>query len=585
MSSLDQNATRYFDDIGNFLDRKILPAKDTRDADNWYSKCIHKIHDEWIKNNATSQENIAEGLIMDIHGNRLFHVEENKRIINDSWGVSLSLCRDYCSRGHIKLATNFNRFAAGSTSYLLPCVCVGLGSPMLMTISLMITILNKTWIHKAFRSLRRRHKAYFREDRGNMSEKADAAVVIAESTRRGVTLSLVAQMSVAIIAWIFTAVGSLQTKVGNTEEALILSSGSLWIWLVPVIWGWILVGTQNKADTMQTALDDETRCGGYHPVIEVAGDFLADPPSSSVNAQNSVDGNEDSRRTSPPLWWIFNIAGFQKQEGPAFNYARTLTWINFANNLLIAFEDAIRLHELTPDGSQQPASQADSQPSPAGSQANPTHNNSTTSPPPHLYEYPNLEGFSRAKPIFWKNVAFSILMGILVQSGTTMLAFILAFETVVKGLGCRSGGYLIYGILSTAACVSLLVSAALSHVAMREYEKERFEKPPENGVGLGAHICRALAVFLRLLGCFLLVANTVWLLLISIWELIGFFDSCYCASTELSKKEAGWILLFKDTDALKEDAQAAWGVGIGLGFVLIFLAGAVFYLASRHKHQ
>ncbi|KAE9570665.1 hypothetical protein CGMCC3_g13256 [Colletotrichum fructicola] len=539
------------------------------------------------------------------------------------------------------MATNFNRFAAGSTSYLLPwlaltaqlpyetggidsdilSVCVGLGSPMLMTISLMITILNKTWIHKAFRSLKSRHRVYLREDRGKMSERADAAVVIAEvaqqaptrlkqteqslarevfldkherwwkqardyleSTRRGVTLSLVAQMSVAIIAWIFTAVGSLQTKVGNTEEALILSSGSLWIWLVPVIWGWILVGTQNKAETMQTALDDETGPDGYQPGIEVAGDFLADPPSSSVNAQDSVNGNEDSRRT-PPNLWIFNVAGFQKQEGPAFNYARTLTWINFANNLLIAFEDAIRPHELISAGPQQPASQADSQSSPAGSQANPTHNNSTTSPPPHLYEYSNLEELSGAKPIFWKNVAFSILMGILVQWGTTMLAFILAFETVVKGLGCRSGGYLIYGILSTAACVSLLVSAALSHVAMREYEKERFEKPPENGFGLGAHICRALAVFLRLLGCFLLVANTVWLLLISIWELIGFFDSCYCASTELSKKEAGWILLFKGTDALKEDAQAAWGVGIGLGFVLIFLAGAVFYLASRHKHQ
>ncbi|KAF5507262.1 hypothetical protein CGCA056_v013440 [Colletotrichum aenigma] len=337
---------------------------------------------------------------------------------------------------------------------------------------------------------------------------------------------------------------------------------------------------------MQTALDNETGHGGYRPGIEVAGDFLADPPSSSVNARNSGNGNDDSRRTPPDIWIIFNVAGFQKQEGPAFNYARTLTWINFANNLLIAFEDAIRPQNMTSAGPQQPAgSQADSQSSPAGSQANPTHINSTISPRRHLYEYSNLEELSGAKPIFWKNVAFSILMGILVQWGTTMLAFILAFETVVKGLGCRSGSYLIYGILSTAACVSLLVSAALSHVTMREYERTRFVERRENELGLGAHICKALAVVLRLLGCFLLVANTVWLLLISIWELIGFFDSCYCASTELSKKEAGWILLFKGADALKEDAQAAWGVGIGLGFVLIFVAGAVFYLASRHKHE
>lgn len=58
---------------------------------------------------------------------------------------------------------------------------------MLMTISLMITILNKTWIHKAFRSLRRRHRVYLGEDRGNMSERADAAVVIAEVAQQAPT--------------------------------------------------------------------------------------------------------------------------------------------------------------------------------------------------------------------------------------------------------------------------------------------------------------------------------------------------------------------------------------------------------------
>lgn len=53
-----------------------------------------------------------------------------------------------------------------------------------------------------------------------------------ESTRRGVTSSLVAQLSVAIISWILTVVGSLTKNVGDTTEALALSSGSLWIWLV-----------------------------------------------------------------------------------------------------------------------------------------------------------------------------------------------------------------------------------------------------------------------------------------------------------------------------------------------------------------
>lgn len=327
---------------------------------------------------------------------------------------------------------------------------------------------------------------------------------------------------------------------------------------------------------MQSALKGPR---GYRPGIEVADGLRAVP-----NARNPGNGTT----SSPTRLGIFNVAGFQKQEGPAFNYARTLTWINFANNLLVAYGDSIRPQDLNATGLQQrPESQSAPQPSPAGSQADLTHQDNNNIPQDPLYEYSTLDELFEAKPIFWKNMAFSILMGILIQWGTTILAFILAFETVVKGLGFRSGSYLIYGIFSTAACAFLLLSAALSHIAMRDYERIRIAQRQQNEpkLRLGAQLCGAFAVFLRLLGCFLLVANTVWLLLISIWELIGFFDSCYCASTELSKKEAGWILLFKGTDALKEDAQAAWGAGIGLGFVLIFVAIAVFYLASRHKHD
>ncbi|KAH0427528.1 hypothetical protein CcaCcLH18_09593 [Colletotrichum camelliae] len=336
---------------------------------------------------------------------------------------------------------------------------------------------------------------------------------------------------------------------------------------------------------MKPVLSTRTVGNSYRPGIEVADGFLANASSGSANAQNTSSPNTRSSPT-PRILGIFDVAGFQKQEGPAFNYARTLTWMNFANNLLVTFDEAISSHDLNPLGAQQTAgAQVNSQPSPGGSQASLTGQNGINGPQSHLYEYSSLDELSDAKPIFWKNVAVSILMGVLIQWGTTMLAFILAFETVVKGLGCRSGSYLIYGVLSTAACIFLLISAALSHVTMREYERKRFEEGRENQLGPGAHICRVFAVFFRLIGWFLLVANTIWLLLISIWELIGFFDSCYCASTELSKKEAGWILLFKGTDALKEDAQAAWGVGIGLGFVLIFVAIAVFYLASRHKHD
>ncbi|KAK2001143.1 hypothetical protein LX36DRAFT_629253 [Colletotrichum falcatum] len=554
MSSINQNVNMtdesiYIKNVTDFL-REQQPVSGSSDASKWAFLCIREIYNEW-NTNTSSQDGILRELVMDIDGRRFRDSEQ--RNIEDIWGISLSLCKSYCSRDQINIATNFNRIAAGSTSYLLPwlaltaqlsyetggygtgvmSLCLGLGSPMLMTISLMITMLNKRWIRKEFRKFRKgrlgtiiKHAEVIAEaaqQEPARISKTETSLVerilqpdsenqwgkVAKdlkNTRWKVTLSLVAQLSVAIISWILTAVGSLITKVGDTEEALVLSSGALWIWLVPVILGWILVGTQNSNNTMSEALES----------------------TSSLGQPVTKDKDEV---------WLKRMAGFQKQQGPAFNYARTLTWITFVDQLRGAFR---RSNE---DGSRQPSA----------SRNNPTNNNNVPDMP-HC-EYSNLGDLSaEARDIFGENIVFSILMGILIQWSTTILAFILAYETVVKGLGCRSGSYLIYGMLSTAACFLLLLSATLSHFAMRNDESRQ------------SALRVRCAVTTRLRGCFFLIANTAWLLLISIWELIGFFDSCYCASTELSKKEAGWVLLFKGADALKEDAQAAWGVGIGLGF-------------------
>lgn len=63
-------------------------------------------------------------------------------------------------------------------------VCLGLGSPMLMTVSLMITILNKTWIRKAFRKLRNQDVV---ESGTGVPAKANGAEVIAEAAQQAPT--------------------------------------------------------------------------------------------------------------------------------------------------------------------------------------------------------------------------------------------------------------------------------------------------------------------------------------------------------------------------------------------------------------
>lgn len=99
-SATGRNATAYLEQVGRFLNDRSKPVKDSSHADSWYSKCTQKI-DQEFKDNATSQESIAKGLVMTIHGERLLEVDEPK--IDEAWGFSLSVCKDYCSRDHINM--------------------------------------------------------------------------------------------------------------------------------------------------------------------------------------------------------------------------------------------------------------------------------------------------------------------------------------------------------------------------------------------------------------------------------------------------------------------------------------------------
>ena len=132
---------------------------------------------------------------------------------------------------------------------------------MLITYSLMITILNQQWLRTKFRPLESSHtqitwtiknaRIFLQESQqlplrlsqedGSLAslvvlpENADWWRKLGENiaiTRRGVTLSLIAQLIVAILSWILSVLSAFQSALGNPAEALVMSSGSLWIWLV-----------------------------------------------------------------------------------------------------------------------------------------------------------------------------------------------------------------------------------------------------------------------------------------------------------------------------------------------------------------
>ena len=191
-------------------------------------------------------------------------------------------------------------------------------------------------------------------------------------------------------------------------------------------------------------------------------------------------------------------------------------------------------------------------------------------------------------------------------------AIMVAYLTPTRGLGCRSGGYLLYGLVATAGWLLLLTASCLSHHAMLHYQRAIQKQPfahfrashtpaatrllpldamseanptprrksnnmeiaaePEGGpldpsvaVDCARRSTRlwliALAATLtRWLGKFLVVLNTAWIIIASLMEYVGGFDNCWCRTNTPGLGTGGTVVLFKSAHDLAQAAQLPWSM-------------------------
>ncbi|PGG98019.1 hypothetical protein AJ79_09011 [Helicocarpus griseus UAMH5409] len=715
-------------DVRNFLE----PFSKTA---GWASKCIMRLK-------SGDLGRIAKGLV-GAQGTKPVRLENG---VWDVWGIDLSTCHEYCSRSNFPMQFSFQTFSAGSTNYLLPWLgltaqlpyetgsssgnfmsfCLALGSPMLISFSLMVTVLNAHWatsrFHRllhppAFTEINDLHKGYHESVRAALhflqeSQQApirilqhkgqfSSLVVLPENrpwwlklkerlsaTRRPVTFSLIAQTMLAVIAWLFTIAASYGESVGDPAEALLLSSGTLWIWLVPVVTGWVLVGTQANANTIEEALDAQKAyqaplsgaAGKPYPVpISQRGllvrSGLTIPPHPNPTLVAEINPADT---IIPPGWRGGNINGDEKNQAPIFNYARIFTWWQLAETVASAFEATLTRVERdeaiavapeidtrniaerrgrtsnasdyhnddevrssrTPtrrDRSQSPVRVEVSLATPlhpssrsrAGSRCRSSSGAHSEAPTTLSEQYPRPQSWARTLPptehsaggeivseavarycgldketsvkaypewsdldsSFWKKIAVAVGTAVFIQWGTTGAAMVISYLTEVRGLACRSGSYLLYGVLSTATFILLLSSAFLSHQAMLLYQREfmddggRYADNPRlirSYVRSTAHECVcALAVITRVAGKWLAAANALWLILTSLWELVGFFDSCWCTGGVLHWGSQAWVVLFKTSIELRDRAEPSWIGGIAMSSLVCFITMIVLSVYSK----
>ncbi|USP74768.1 hypothetical protein yc1106_02042 [Curvularia clavata] len=503
----------------------------------------------------------------------------------------------------IKSVFDFPIFLSGVTNYFLPWLgltaqlpyetdsisgnfesfCLAVGSPMLTTFSLISTALNahstsiifaakfgngKTTSHlreavesaeyflrgsqqSPIRIKEDQFRQLFEEDTERLRDRWLPLEQRLHNTRRQYTFSLFAQTFFAVVAWVLTIVGSYITSLGQHSEALLLSSGTLWTWLVPVVLGWMAVGTQSRKNTVREAIQGEIIRGKSAPIkaLEAESGFI-NPPLTVIHQA---------------LW--SQVQGDEACQGPAYNYARILTYPKLRNRIVDEFERKRALLEA------QKAQANTSKPMQELQRNNTVQLEAGSS---HNIDEPYMTWKDVKASSDWKrNFVTSNVIAVFLQWGITGSAIVISYLTEVRGLGCRSGSYLLYGVLATSAHILLLVSVFLSHHVMLMYQAERQKGAtgPRYEVPRSAQIkwIGRLAVLMRFFGKSIAVINAIWIILSSIFELIGFYESCWCTGTVLGLGNRAWVVLFVSGDKMREEAEASWIGGLAMSlFTMIF---------------
>ncbi|KAF9060625.1 hypothetical protein BDP27DRAFT_1339341 [Rhodocollybia butyracea] len=443
------------------------------------------------------------------------------------------------------------------------------------------------------------------------------------NTRRGFTQSFLAQVLFAFLAYLISFIAAVHDSLGSPDVGNQFASSTVWSWMFPIVFGYVRVGSQCKVGTIKKALTDhkfiperditgkveyvaqtglcsnadlhilsDARSGAFStfretlpllpihqrhvsgasqseipslhsrgvcsgsqapfPHMSRKGSVDQDSQSDYVLAQQGIpklSPNDFDESPSPLLtWWGFDVRGDERTEGPIFNYARIFTWFTFAGHVQRGFENGISSFRtmFNPSTARDAAIRCRLEPE-----------LSAFIPLSTLHQHPHII----------HHMFQAALVALFLQWGTTGAAILVAYWTPAVGLGCRSGGYLIYGIAATVSWLMLVFSNLISHEVM-----QRLEVRDQRGTrGLSA-----LAVITRITGKTLAIFNAAWLIASGVMEDIGAFQTCWCDTDAFQYHGNGWISVFKDASDLRNVAGGTWIGGFVWSMGVCLAVSAVF---------
>ena len=469
-------------------------------------------------------------------------------------------------------------------------VALTVGSPTLAAFSLALTAVNTRWVYSRFSVIeypnhRNAAKAliYLQQAPLHITTRDGllaSLIVLPENDRwweclidrveHNHTWTIAAATSIAwvLIAFVFTIVDSFM-NLGKNVNSNGQGVGSLWLWLVPIVVGWLWTPACSY-DRLKTAIDRAN---------DIAFVAAPDPPPQIDGTRDPPNANGYPPKANPPrhAYDVSRIQAVRMSEkaevftidatrtAPVFNYARIWEWWRTVEMIASAFERAgenakghtcvnpTRGWVLLPDKG--PA----------------VHRDNRTGTIREVQAYCALRGgeefLQPTPPGVWKRIFVASAFALGLQWATTCAAAIIVLFTPTTGLGCRSGSYILYGIVSTMIWLGLLLSSYLAHFAKVRHD----HGVPRAGLNI-VTVAEGLSTFLRRLSIMAAGCNTLCIILACVFQFSNFYSTCYCNSSVLGRGgQHAYNIIAAGFDY--DQMKAAWigGVVLAGGSVFVYL--------------
>ncbi|KAK0205142.1 hypothetical protein DFS33DRAFT_1383048 [Desarmillaria ectypa] len=389
--------------------------------------------------------------------------------------VTLELCYRACGRGSESFS--FPAFAQESSAWFVPWlallsqlpfgandlfenanyIILTVGSPTLIIYSLSLSAINTRWIGRLFDTAKRypnrnytarvfnalQHCCFCLEP----SDEVLASIIVLpqndawweelvkalEARRLGWTISAFFNLIWVLIAFILTVIDALNIP-SQDSNASGQSIGLLWLWLYPVVVGWIVLSPECDRRWLESQL---TQAGSKAVIAsDTPRQFDKCPPNKHPitlcrpGTSRWKFPNDDIYRTLP----IFDFARVYWLNQVVLDYFQSYHSVAEKAHARGLVGDSGTIDDKHRDGTKDVIIS-------------------------RCYHETPLEYQGDS---VWCRILKASIAALVVQWGTTASGIVVIYFTPTKGLGCRSLSFLVYGLVSTVAWWCMVVSAWLA---------------------------------------------------------------------------------------------------------------------------